>query len=127
MDNATKELKQAALEFLRLASSGKVREAYQLYIADDFRHHNAYFKGDRQSLMTAMEQNATKNPNQIFEIHRALQDGEFVAVHSHVRQKPGDPGAAVVHIFRFKDNRVVEFWDVGQPVPTDKINENGMF
>ena len=29
------------------------------------------------------------------------EDGDFVAVHSHVRQRPGDLGAAVVHIFRF--------------------------
>lgn len=127
MDDPTKELKQAAMDFLRLASSGNVQEAYDRYIADNFRHHNAYFKGDRQSLLTAMKENAAKNPDKIFAIHRALQDGDLVAVHSHVKQNAGDPGAAVVHIFRFEGNRVVELWDLGQAVEKDSINENGMF
>lgn len=115
------------MDFLQLASSGKARKAFELYIADDFRHHNAYFKGDRQSLLEAMEENAVQNPNKIFTIHRALQDGDLVAVHSHVKQNAGDPGAAVVHIFRFKSNRVVELWDLGQAVEKDSVNENGMF
>ena len=50
-----------------------------------------------------------------------------MAVHSHVRQNPNDRGAAVVHIFRFEGDRVVELWDMGQPVPENSPNENGMF
>lgn len=127
MDDTKKELKQAATDFLQLASSGKARKVFDLYVADDFRHHNAYFKGDRQSLLTAMEENAAENPNKIFTIHRALQDGDLVAVHSHVKQNAEDTGAAVVHIFRFKGNRVVELWDLGQAVEKNSVNENGMF
>jgi predicted SnoaL-like aldol condensation-catalyzing enzyme len=127
MNNSGKTLKEAAIDFLQLASSGKVQEAYQLYIGQDFKHHNPYFKGDRQSLMTAMEENTQKNPDKIFEVKRALQDGDLVAVHSHVRQKPDEPGAAVVHICRFKDNYIVELWDLGMPVPKDNLNENGLF
>src|SRR5262249_13848809 len=44
-----------------------------------------------------------------------------------VRQKPGDLGAAVVHIFKFEGNLIVELWDMGQAVPEDSPNENGMF
>jgi predicted SnoaL-like aldol condensation-catalyzing enzyme len=85
MNNSSKTLKEAAMDFLRLASSGKVHEAFQLYIGQDFKHHNPYFKGDRRSLMTAMEENAQKNPDKIFDVKRALQDSDLVAVHSHVR------------------------------------------
>jgi predicted SnoaL-like aldol condensation-catalyzing enzyme len=120
-------LKEAAMDFLRLVASGKIREAYRKHIGTEFRHHNAYFRGDAESLMTAMEENAAKNPNKVLEIQRALQDGEFVAVHSRVRQHPGDPGAAVVHIFRFKENRIAELWDVEQAVPENSPNEYGMF
>ena len=56
-----------------------------------------------------------------------LEDGDLVAVHSRVRQKPGDLGAAVVHIFRFQGDRIVELWDMGQSVPENSPNENGMF
>lgn len=119
--------KETAMEFLRLAASGKVREAYNKYVGTGFRHHNAFFRGDAKSLMVAMEENAAKNPNKVLEIQRALQDGDLVAVHSRVKQKSSDLGGAVVHIFRFQGNLIVELWDVGQAVPEDSPNEYGMF
>jgi predicted SnoaL-like aldol condensation-catalyzing enzyme len=119
--------KDAAISFLQLVASGKGREAYQKYVGPNFRHHNPFFRGDAQSLMTAMEENAAKNPDKVIEVQRALEDGDLVAVHSRVRQKPGDRGAAVVHIFKFQGDRVVELWDMGQPVPENSPNENGMF
>ncbi len=60
-------------------------------------------------------------------MQRALEDGDLVAVHSRVRLKPGEPGIAIVHIFRFEGDLVAELWDVGQPVPSDSPNANGMF
>jgi predicted SnoaL-like aldol condensation-catalyzing enzyme len=77
--------------------------------------------------MAAMEQNEAQTPNKVLEVQFALEDGDRVAVLSHVRQTPGDRGAAVVHIFRFEGGRVVELWDVGQQVPDPCVNELGMF
>ena len=67
--------------------------------------------------MIAMEENAAKNQNRVLEMQRALEDGDLVAVHSCVRQNPGDLGAAVVHIFKFQDDRIVELWDMGHLNP----------
>ena len=119
--------KAAAISFLKLASSGKVKEAYQAYVGSNFRHHNPYFPGNAEALMTAMEENSAQNPDKTIEVQRALEDGDLVAVHAFVRLKPGDLGIATVHIFRFQDNRIVELWDVGQAVPEKSLNENGMF
>ncbi len=119
--------REIAISFLKLASSGKAREAYTRYVSPDFRHHNPFFHGDRESLMLAMEENATKNPNKKFEIKLTLEDRYLVVTYSHVQQNPGDPGAAVVHIFRFKNGQIVELWDVGQAIRQDSVNENGMF
>jgi predicted SnoaL-like aldol condensation-catalyzing enzyme len=33
----------------------------------------------------------------------------------------------VIHIFRFEEDRIVELWDVGQEIPEDSPNDNGMF
>ncbi len=118
---------EAAMDFLRLAASGKVREAYRKYVGPNFRHHNPYFRGDAESLMTAMEENAAKNPDKVLDIQRALQDGDLVAVHSRVRKKPGDLGMALVHIFRFQGDLIVELWDIGQAVPENSPNQYGMF
>jgi len=123
----TQSHKDAAVEFLRLVASGKVPEAYQKHVGTGFRHHNPFFRGDAAALKEAMEQNAAKHPNMLLEIQCALQEGDRVAVFSRVRQHPEDRGAAVVHIFRFEGDQVVEFWDVGQAVPEESVNENGMF
>ena len=119
--------RETAVSFLQLASSGKVKEAYQLYVGLEFRHHNPFFKGDAETLMTAMEENAAQNPNKILEVQRTLEDGELVAVHSRLRFGPDNLGVSTIHIFCFKDDRIVELWDVGQPVPEESPNENGMF
>ena len=119
--------KNIAISFLQLVASGKIREAYDKYVHPDFHHHNAYFKGDRESLRAAMEEAQRKNPNKALDIKMAIEDGDRVAVLSHLKQDPGDRGAAVVHIFRFDGNQVVEMWDLGQPIPENMPNENGMF
>lgn len=124
--NAAMAKRDIAVSFLKNAAAGRVREAYE-HVDAGFRHHNPAFAGDAASLSQAMEANARAHPQKVFEIQRVLEDGDLVAVHSHVRQQPHDRGAAVVHIFRFTGNRIVELWDVGQPVPEQSINGNGMF
>jgi predicted SnoaL-like aldol condensation-catalyzing enzyme len=112
---------------MRLVGSGKVREAFRQHAAPGFRHHNPYFRGDADSLMKAMEENAAKFPDNAIEVLNVLEDRDLVAVHSRVRHTPTDRGAALVHIFRFAGERVVELWDIGQEVPEQMPNENGMF
>lgn len=119
--------KEIAVSFLQLVALGKVREAYQQYISSNFRHHNPYFLGDADSLMLAMEESAAMNPNKTLEVKLAIQEGDVVTVLSHVKQNPDDLGGAVVHIFRFQENLIVEMWDVGQPIPENSSNVNGMF
>jgi predicted SnoaL-like aldol condensation-catalyzing enzyme len=121
------DLKQAAVEFLRMSASGKIRDAYARFVAPGFRHHNPFFRGDADSLMRGMEENAVDHPSKVLEVQRAVQEGDLVAVHSRVKLKPGDLGAALAHIFRFQDGKVVELWDIGQPVPQDSPNQYGMF
>jgi predicted SnoaL-like aldol condensation-catalyzing enzyme len=118
--------KAAAVSFLSLAASGRVTEAFRAHVGEGFRHHNPFFRGDAGSLMAAMQANAAQNPEKILNVLHSLEDGDLVAVHSHVRQKPDDRGAVVVHVFRFADDRIVELWDVAQPLPETSPNEYGM-
>lgn len=125
MGAASGSRKAAAVEFLGLCASGKVREAYERFAGPSFRHHNVYFPGDRESLMRGMEEASAKFPGTRLEVKRALEDGDFVAVHSRVKLDPGGPEVAVVHILRFEGDRIVELWDVGQPVPPPEELPNG--
>ncbi|RIW34646.1 nuclear transport factor 2 family protein [Bacillus salacetis] len=119
--------KETAESFLQMAASGKAREAFQLYIAEGFIHHNPFFSGDAESLISAMDANAEQNPDKTFEVKQTIEEEQKIAVHSHVKQHPHDPGAAVIHIFRFEHGRIVELWDIGQGIPENSPNKNGIF
>ncbi len=77
--------------------------------------------------MAGMEENARQNPDKRLDVLHVVEEGDVVAVHSRVQQKPDDRGAALVHLFRFEGDRIVELWDIGQPVPAESVNTNGMF
>ena len=127
MATTTTSHKTAAQGFLKLAASGDVRRAFSMYAGDGFRHHNPHFPGTADALITAMEDSARQNPEKTIEFKRLLEEDDQVCVLSHVRMKPDDRGVAVVHIFRFEHDRIVELWDLAQPIPERLPNANGMF
>jgi predicted SnoaL-like aldol condensation-catalyzing enzyme len=120
--------RESAETFLKMASAGKVDDAYARFIAPGFIHHNQYFKGDRESLKKAMAEAHATSPNKLIDVKRVFEDGNFVLTMSHVvRGNPSDPDVAVVHVFRFEGDKVVELWDFGQLLSKDSPNENGAF
>ena len=118
--------KEIAIAFLKHAASGKLDEAYTR-VAPDFRHHNAYFPGDADSLKAGMADAHKQFPGTVLEMQRAIAEGDLVAVHSRVQHAPDRPAIAVVHIFRFANGKIAELWDVGMEVPPDSPNQNGAF
>ena len=119
--------KQAALSFLKMAASGEVEEAYEKFVHRDFYHHNPYFASDRESLMRGMKENSKQFPDKVFESLRAVQDGNLVAVHGRVRLKSDSPWIALIHVFRFKGNRIIEEWEASLETPKESPNKEGLF
>jgi predicted SnoaL-like aldol condensation-catalyzing enzyme len=44
-----------------------------------------------------------------------------------VTPAPGERGVAIVEIFRVRDGKIAEHWDVIQPVPEKPLNSDSMF
>jgi predicted SnoaL-like aldol condensation-catalyzing enzyme len=119
--------KDLAIAFLKGICARNINEAYAIYVASGMRHHNAYFPGDAESLKKGMIDAHTKFPDTSIDVKYAIEEGDLVAVYSNVIMKPNGPSVAVVHMFRFADNKIIEMWDVGQAVPDKSPNENGLF
>lgn len=118
--------KATAEAFLTLVCSD-VERAYAELTAPNFRHHNVWFPGTADALKKGMADNLRQNPQKKLTIKQSIEDGDRVAVMSHVTFTAGDPGYALVHIFRFENGRIAEMWDVAQQIPADSPNTNSAF
>jgi predicted SnoaL-like aldol condensation-catalyzing enzyme len=120
--------KETAISFLKMAGGGHVQMAFDRFVSDGFKHHNQYFKGDRQSLMHAMADSFEMNPNKTIDVRQVYEDGPTVITHSLVMRANGkDLNIVVVHIFRFENGKIAEMWDLGQPLEKESPNTNGPF
>lgn len=117
--------KNLAISFLKLAGMGQVKKAFDDFIAPDFIHHNQYFEGTREALKIAMSDAHQTSPNKAIEIKKCFEDGTHVISHSLVIKEAMN--IAVVHIFRFRNDKIVELWDLGQEMLQDSPNKNGLF
>jgi predicted SnoaL-like aldol condensation-catalyzing enzyme len=119
--------KESAVDFLQLVVAGSIDEAYDNYVNMHGKHHNMYFSAEFVSLKQGMIENHARYPNKRIMVKNVLGDGDLVAVHSNIVMKTGEPGMAVVHIFRFEEGRIVEMWEVSQAIPADSPNRIGAF
>ncbi|MEV0033330.1 nuclear transport factor 2 family protein [Nocardia sp. NPDC050793] len=61
------------------------------------------------------------------DIKRVVTDDDYAVVHYHMIEPGAERGSAVVDIWRLEDGKIVEHWDVVQPVPDDAQIPHGMF
>ena len=106
---------------------GKVREAYETWVAEDYIQHNPGANNGRAAAIAFLEPIFENNPQHRMTVHRVLVDGDLIAVHLHGQSSPDDSGAAAVDILRVEGCLIVEHWDVTQRVPETSVNGNGMF
>jgi predicted SnoaL-like aldol condensation-catalyzing enzyme len=118
--------KTAAEQFLQLVCRD-VDRAYAEFVAPNFRHHNVWFPGNAEALKKGMADNLRQNPQKKLEIKQSIEEGDRVAVMSHVTFKPGDRGYSLMHLFRFEKGKIAELWDIAQEIPQDSPNANGAF
>ena len=101
--------------------------AVDRFIAPHYVQHSSLAEPGVAALKAFLDMVRGQSPDARQTIHRTLADGDMVAVHVHVERFPGDPGLAVVDMFRCENGMIVEHWDVLQDVPANPVNPNSMF
>lgn len=96
-------------------------------VAPDYKQHNPQVPDGKAPFVDFFTDYFKKNPLASSQILRTAVDGDLVWLHNHSRSSPDDRGRAIVNIFRVKDGKIVEHWDVIQAVPEHAANENSMF
>jgi predicted SnoaL-like aldol condensation-catalyzing enzyme len=107
---------------------GDVAGAFRIYAGPVYRQHNPLIGDGMEGLRDFVAGMRTQRPDAHGVIKRVFADGDYVVLHSQWRGLSDSPrGEAVVDIYRWENGKVVEHWDVIQPIPATAANPNTMF
>jgi predicted SnoaL-like aldol condensation-catalyzing enzyme len=129
-----KREKEIALSFFRLIAPPEGPMAALRIFDPKCRHHNPYCAPGMKALFSEMakvQQNMKANEmsrDPVFEIKNVIVDGNMVSIHTTLQSKSKRKrGLRQVHMFRFKGDKVVEYWDVTQMAPKEAKYAQNMF
>jgi predicted SnoaL-like aldol condensation-catalyzing enzyme len=95
-------------------------DAFDELIVEDYVQHNPQADNGLQAVKDFF---APLGPVDV-EVHRVIAEGDLVAVHSNYKTF----NMAGVDIFRLNDDgKIIEHWDVLQPIPDTTASGNDMF
>jgi predicted SnoaL-like aldol condensation-catalyzing enzyme len=116
--------KKVVRDFFKLVVQGRQKDGLRFF-ASNCRQHNPYTKGGMHALFDAMgaaQQGQPKFPDPHFAVKNVMADGDLVMVHTELlnsKSKPSEGGLRQAHLFRFKANKIAEYWDITQLVSSD--------
>ncbi len=119
--------KELVRKFYDLAfNQHQPKKAALAFLAEEYIQHNPHVATGRKGFIDAFSDSKEKDESKAVFI-RFIAEGDLVVLHSHKIEKPGDRGVAGVDIFRVKDGKITEHWDVNQRIPEESKNTNTMF
>jgi predicted SnoaL-like aldol condensation-catalyzing enzyme len=119
--------KKVVLDFYEKAINQKNFEAAVVHFGPRYTQHNPNAADGPEGLKAFLGFLREKFPASRSEVKRAFTDGDYVILHVHAVREPGTRGSAIVDIFKLEGGKIVEHWDVVQPIPEKALNANGMF
>jgi predicted SnoaL-like aldol condensation-catalyzing enzyme len=126
--SSIEENKEAVVSYYTLAfNDKKPEEAVAQYVGSKYIQHNPQAPDGPDAFVQFVNGFAEQFPQLHVEIKRVIAEGDLVMTHSLLTTSPEDRGTAAADIFRLEDGKIIEHWDVLQPVPESAANDNTMF
>jgi predicted SnoaL-like aldol condensation-catalyzing enzyme len=124
-DNTALRNKELAMRGFAEFAAGNI-DALRTLLHDDFLEHSPGNPSGREAFLDFIAQAPVAGST--LELARVIADDEYVVMHYRMIL-PGEtePDQAVVDIWRMVDGKIVEHWDVVQPVPEPGRTPHGMF
>ena len=119
--------KRTVLDFYDKALNKKDFAAAAQHFGPRYIQHNPGAPDGIEGFRGFVQFIKDKFPNSRSEFKRTFAEGDYVIVHVHAIREPGTRGSAIIDIFRLENGKIVEHWDVVQPIPEKAANNNGMF
>jgi predicted SnoaL-like aldol condensation-catalyzing enzyme len=120
--------KKIVTEFLDLAFNQKrPADAFARYVGAEYVQHNPHAPDGAEASADHLAAFLAATPQLRLDIRRVVAEDDLVVTHSLMAFTPDDRGHAVMDIVRISEGRIVEHWDVSQPVPASPANPNTMF
>ncbi|MDX3544564.1 nuclear transport factor 2 family protein [Streptomyces europaeiscabiei] len=101
--------------------------AIDTYWGPEYHQHNPNIPDGVAGVRAGLGAYFQQFPDLAVSRKRVIAEGDLVAVHSHYVNAPGERGQAVLDLFRVRNGKIVEHWDVLQDVPATSANDNTMF
>jgi len=106
----------------------KPRAAFDRYVTDDFIEHKPDVpEGTKAATVAFLESLIKEVPEPKWEIVRTIAEGDLVFLHARFSPAAGAPHYAIADVFRLKNCKIVEHWDVVAPPPKQPRNPNPRF
>jgi predicted SnoaL-like aldol condensation-catalyzing enzyme len=119
--------RKAVLAFYEKGLNQKDVDGALAYVGDRYVQHNPNAADGPEGFRKFIGFLREKFPNSHSEIKRSFVDGDYVILHVNAVREPGTKGNAIVDIFKLENGKIVEHWDVVQPIPDNPANSNTMF
>ena len=119
--------KRLVLTFYSHIIGRKDFDAALPYMGASYRQHAPYAADGHDGLRAWLAGFKAAFPQHRYEVKRVIAEGPYVMLHLHGMGGPNPHGESVVDIFRIENGKVVEHWDIIQPIPDTADNANSMF